>query len=570
MAPNWHQIIVWGVPFLAATGRIPPLGFSLRTRHRNRKAFTLLAQLLLARRVLFYLLDLLRTLRRKGLKKVGIDVVGWIMSYARQLPVVRGIAAKEKQASLDSIKKDIIDGAPSCGDDFSVLPSEGIAVSTIQSQLALARGVQQEYDDDKAMGGIYHGEKDAHGLELGGVQAEAMKLFSSTNALYPGVFPGIRKFESEIIAMVVDMMGGAECWSGAENACGIFTSGGTESVLMAALAHREYYRDNKGITEPEIIACTSAHAAIDKACHYFGIRLIHVEPNPNTMAASVDIIRREINANTIMVYTSAPSFPHGVIDPIVDIAAMAHSYGIGCHVDNCLGGFLYSSLYRQGLVTTPFDLRVKGVTSISVDAHKYGYAPKGGSCVVYSNPEIRRSGYTTVTDWSGGLYCTHAMGGSRGGHIMAATWATMINMGKGGYDREARIVHTTFQKVLNGVKAMKGIQIMGNPSLSIVAFTSDEFDIYKVADVMKHIGQWEMARMQRPPCVHICVNVRTASIVDQWLLDLEKAVEMCRGTEAQGIDGMAGIYGQAGIVPDRSVVSEILKGYLDTLLMTKK
>jgi sphinganine-1-phosphate aldolase len=568
---NWHEFLVWILPLLAAnTDALRRFGYTKTSRYRYRHALTLLAQLLLGRRFIFRVYDLLRAVRRNGLKKVGIDTIGLIMRYARQLPYIRDVAAKEKQDSLNSIKADIIDGAPFVGDDFIALPSDGLSASTIEKQLTLARGVQKEYDDDKAMGGIYHSEKSKHDIELHEIQSKAMKLFSSTNALYPGVFPGIRKFESEIISMVVSMMGGDQCWSGASNACGIFTSGGTESVLMATLAHREYYRAFKGIKEPEIIACTSAHAAIDKACHYFGIKLIHVEPNLKTMAMSVESVRREINGNTILIYTSAPSYPHGVIDPIEKLAKLAYSYGIGCHVDNCLGGFLYSSLYRQNLVTQPFDLRVKGVTSISVDIHKYGYAPKGGSCVVYSNPDIRSSGYTTVTDWSGGLYCTHAMGGSRGGHIMAATWSTLLHMGSNGYDKEARIVHDTYNKILSGVENIDGLEIMGTPSLSIVAFTSNSFDIYKVADVMKHLGGWEMARMQRPPCVHICCSVRTATIADKWLSDLNKAVEMCSGTEAQSIDGMAGIYGQAGIVPDRSVVSEILKGYLDTLLMTKK
>lgn len=569
--PNWHTTLIYLAPFLATyTNALRLFGYSPTAFHKRKHALTLLAQLLLGRRILFYLYDLVVTTRRVGLKKVGVDTVGFVMKYARRLPYIRDIAAKEKQASLASIKADIIDGAPAVGDDFFTLPQQGLTVQAIKHQLVLARGVQSEYDADRAMGGIYHSEKEADDIALHDLQSEAMKLFSSTNALYPGVFPGIRKFESEIIAMVVDMMGGDQCWSGAENACGIFTSGGTESVLMAALAHRDYYRDVKGITEPEIIACTSAHAAIDKACHYFGIRLIHVEPDPTTMAMSVASVRREINANTILIYTSAPSYPHGVVDPIEDLAALAHSYGVGCHVDNCLGGFLYSSLYRQGLVATPFDLRVKGVTSMSVDIHKYGYAPKGGSSVVYSNWALRSSGYTTVTDWSGGLYCTHAMGGSRGGHMMAAVWSTLLHMGSDGYDKEARLVHRTFQKILKGIVPIEGLQLMGTPHLSVIAFASDVFDIYKVADVMKHLGGWEMARMQRPPCVHICVNVRTAAIADKWLVDLNKAVEMCRGTEAQGIDGMAGIYGQAGIVPDRSVVSEILKGYLDTLLMTRK
>ena len=152
---------------------------------------------------------------------------------------------------------------------------------------------------------------------------------------------------------------------------------------------------------------------------------------------------------------------------------------------------------------------------------------------------------------------------------MAAAWATVLHMGREGYDREARNVHATFRKVVAGVEAIDGLRLMGTPHLSVVAFTSDDFDIYKVADVMKQRGGWELARMQRPPCLHICVNARTASIVDAWLADLRASVERCRDSTAQDVDGMAGIYGQAGIVPDRTVVAEILKGYLDVLLTLK-
>eukprot|EP00946_MAST-07B_sp_MAST-7B-sp1_P002410 g2410.t1 len=571
---NVVDFLVYALPILGGTGVVPlpQLGFHRRTRHRARKAITLLAQLLLGRAALWAALDKVYALRRNGLRATLVNLVGLAMRYARRLPYIRDVAAKEQAQSLSEIKKSVVDAAPDCGREFAALPLRGVGAPDLREQLQGARSVQREFDQDRAMGGIYHGEHDEDGETLAQVQAGAMQLFSSTNALYPGVFPGIRKFEAEIIAMVVNMLGGEKCWSGAENACGIFTSGGTESVLMATLAHREYFRETRGITQPEIIACTSAHAAIDKACHYFGIKLVHIEPDPLTMSASPASYAQEINANTIMLYTSAPSYPHGVVDPIPEIAALAKAAGIGCHVDNCLGGFLFSALKRQkGLLpdNLEFDLTVPGVTSISCDMHKYGYCSKGASVVAYSNKALRRAGYTTVTDWSGGLYCTHAMGGSRGGHIMAAAWATILHMGREGYDREARNVHATFQKVVAGIQSISGLKLMGTPHLSVVAFTSDEFDIYKVADVMKDKGDWELARMQRPPCLHICVNARTASIVDAWLDDLRASVERCRDTSAQEVDGMAGIYGQAGIVPDRTVVSEILKGYLDVLLTLK-
>jgi sphinganine-1-phosphate aldolase len=336
---------------------------------------------------------------------------------------------------------------------------------------------------------------------------------------------------------------------------------------MAMLAHREYFREQHGIDEPEIVACTTAHAALDKACHYFGIKLVHTDPDPKTLKADPKAFERSITNNTILLYTSAPTFPHGVIDPVVCIAAIAKRYGIGCHVDNCLGGFLLSHLKTQDYIRDDqnFDLSVDGVTSLSVDIHKYGLSSKGTSVVLYQSPELRRGQYTTVTDWLGGLYCTTGAGGSRGGGPIAAAWASMLYCGAKTYSENAKIIHATFLKLKAGISKIPGLRLMGDPDAAIIAYTSDEFDIYKVADEMSASGGWEVPRMQRPPCIHICVCIKTPDIMSRYLSDLEAAALKCRDTPAQVEDGLAGIYGQASIVPDRSVVGDILKGYLDVL-----
>jgi glutamate/tyrosine decarboxylase-like PLP-dependent enzyme len=286
------------------------------------------------------------------------------------------------------------------------------------------------------------------------------------------------------------------------------------------------------------------------------------------MQLPLGAVRRALTANTILVYTSAPNYPHGVVDDIEAIARIAQRAGVGCHVDNCLGGFLMSALAAQGLLApecSNFDLTVPGVTSISVDVHKYGFAAKGASVVLYSSVALRRSQYTLVTDWPGGLYATPGAGGSRGGCAIAQAWATLTYMGWDAYLRVAKRVHATWTTLRDEIAATPGLRIVGHPAASVVAFTSDVFDIYKVADEMKASGGWEVDRMQRPPCLHICVTAKTEHVAAHWLADLRAASIKCQDSPAQVAEGMAGIYGQASIVPDRSIVSDILASYLDVV-----
>jgi sphinganine-1-phosphate aldolase len=520
------------------------------------KAGTLLAQLLLFRRLLRGAFDAMRTEPVAALK----NVAGAALRFFKTLPYVREKVAAELSTTVSLIEDKILGDAPDCGANMRTLRKVGRSKDEVMAMLRQARSVQDDFDSGKAAGGIYHVEAE----ELTVLQNEAAAIYSCSNALYPGVFPGLRKFEAEIVSMVLHMLNGDP----ARGHCGVLTSGGTESVLMAVLAHREFYREHRGVTAPEIVACTTAHAALDKACHYFGITLIHIEPEVGTMQLPLDAVARALTANTIMVYTSAPGYPHGVVDNISAIAQIAERAGVGCHVDNCLGGFLMSALKEQGLLDSEcsdFDLTVPGVTSISVDVHKYGFATKGVSVVLYRNAKLRRGQYTLVTDWTGGLYATPGAGGSRGGHSIAAAWATCVYMGWDAYLRTAKSIYDTWRLMRDSISATPGLRIVGHPAASVVAFTSDVFDIYMVADEMKANGGWEVDRMQRPPCLHICVTAKTGLVAAQWLADLRAATLKCKDSPAQVADGMAGIYGQASIVPDRSIVSDILASYLDVV-----
>ena len=517
--------------------------------------FTFWAQYIFLKKFYRLLIDLANL----GLRGSIMALIGGMIKQLKKLPGLSGVVEAETKQTLKQIEEHVLGHAPDCGKVFLTLPENGLSKSQAVAEIKKARGVQKDFDSGVAPGGIYHHEKE----ELTELQHEAMAIFSCSNALYPGVFPGIRKFESEIISMVLNMMNGDT----SKGHCGCLTSGGTESVLMAVLAHREYFREVYGIVEPEIVATTTSHAALDKACHYFGIKLVHCDPDPITMKSCPKKFKKLITNNTIMLYTNAPSFPHGTIDPIVEIAALAKKYNIGCHVDNCLGAFLLSHMKANGDLKPEenFDMSVDGVTSISVDVHKYGFSSKGCSVVLYANRKLRQGQYTVVTDWPGGLYCTTGAGGSRGGSPIASAWSSLVYNGSKKYRDCAKRIHETFLKLRAGIADVPGVVLVGSPNAAVIAFTSEQFDIYKVADEMKDANGWDVPRMQRPPCCHICVTSKTCDSTDKYLQDLRAAALKCRDTPAQVKDGLAGIYGQAAIVPDRSVVGNILKGYLDVL-----
>ena len=154
------------------------------------------------------------------------------------------------------------------------------------------------------------------------------------------------------------------------NVCGVMSSGGTESILLATKTHRDFYRQEFGITRPEVICCVTAHAAIDKACDLLSIKLIKVPCDAQTFKIETEIVRRYITRNTIMLYASAPNFPQGIIDDIPAMSALATRYQVGLHVDACLGAFVLPFAKMAGFDLPSFDFENPGVTSMSCDTHK--------------------------------------------------------------------------------------------------------------------------------------------------------------------------------------------------------
>ena len=239
-------------------------------------------------------------------------------------------------------------------------------------------------------------------------------------------FPSLKKFEADVIAMTASLLGGDD------ETVGNLTTGGTESILMAVKTAREWGRAKRpGVAAPEMILPASAHPAFDKAAHYFDVKAIRV-PVARDLRADVNAMRDALTRNTILIVGSAPSYPHGVVDPISDIASIAHAQEILCHVDACVGGFVLPFVRKLGYAIPDFDLRVPGVTSLSVDLHKYAYAAKGASVILYKNRALRRHQFFATTDWSGGIYISPTMTGTRAGGAIAAAFAVLNFLGAEG------------------------------------------------------------------------------------------------------------------------------------------
>ncbi|MFN7134977.1 MAG: pyridoxal phosphate-dependent decarboxylase family protein, partial [Myxococcales bacterium] len=393
------------------------------------------------------------------------------------------------------------------------------------------------------------------GEELSQLQAEAYTAFMSENGLSPIAFPSLRRFEAEVLHMAYELFNHPE-------AAGTMTSGGSESVLMAVKTARDHARATRNVTRPELVIPVTAHPAFEKAAHYFGLEPVRI-PLADDFRVDVKKLKDAINENTALVVGSAPAYPHGIIDPIEEIAAAAQEKGVLCHVDACLGGFLLPFARRLGVAIPEFDFRVPGVTSISADLHKYGYAAKGASVVLYRNKELRRHQFFTYGNWPGGLYGSPSMTGTRPGGAIAAAWAVMKHLGEEGYLRLAGITLDTSKKLREGIAAIPGLRLLGSPNLSVFAFDSAEIDVYALGDAMEARG-WKLDRQQLPPCLHMMVTPAHERIVEPFLSDLRACTEsLKRGEPAP--DGSAAMYGMVGAVPDRQMIDGFILEFMDGL-----
>lgn len=414
------------------------------------------------------------------------------------------------------------------------------------------------WQDGFVSGAVYHGDS-AHIDFLNRVYA----LHSQSNPLHADLWPSTTKFEAEVVSMTARMLGASmEESAPSEEIGGVVTSGGTESILLAMKAYRDLSRA-RGVRRPEMIVPVTAHAAFDKASQYFDFRMVRT-PVDDTFRSDPDAVKQAVSGKTAVIVGSAPSFPHGAVDPIEELSEIARHRGIGFHTDACLGGFVLPWAAGLGYDVPPFDFRLPGVTSISADTHKYGYAAKGTSVILYRGRELRHCQYYTATEWPGGIYFSPTFAGSRPGGLSAACWAALVSMGEEGYTKSTRRILQTADRIKEGIRDIPELRLLGDP-LWVIAFASDQVDIYRILDFMSR-RRWNLNGLHKPPAVHICVTLRHTEpgVADRFLHDLQDAVRHVR-TRPPESEGMAPVYGMAATLPFRGMVSSLLKRYIDLL-----
>lgn len=499
---------------------------------------------------------------RRRLEQVGKNTLSTLFTHAKRVPFVRNLINEQMDAMLVDLRKatkPYADDGPSC----ERIPSAGRSRADVLAAMQTLHDREQDrWADGFVSGAVYHGDPE-HIAFLNEVYA----MFSQSNPLHSDLWPSVVKYEAEIVAMTAAMLG-ADSVHKPDDVCGAVSSGGTESILLAMKTYRDRARAEKGIKSPRIVLPETAHAAFDKAGEFFNIELVKV-PVGADCRADVAEMRHAIDRRTIAVVGSAPAFPHGVVDPIEELSELARSRGIGFHTDACLGGFILPWAKRLGYPVPAFDFSLPGVTSMSADTHKYGYAAKGTSVVLYRSPELRRYQWYTATDWPGGLYLSPTFAGSRPGALSAACWAAMQAIGEEGYLASTKAILETAQTIREGIEAIDGLHIMGDP-LWVLAFASDTLDIYRIMDFMTH-KRWNLNGLHRPSCVHLCVTLRHTQqgVAERFLADLREAVDAVRSQpKSEGKGGMAPVYGLAANLPVRGAVADMLKLYLDVLYET--
>jgi len=414
-------------------------------------------------------------------------------------------------------------------DDRRHFPAAGRAAEEVLDELASRRSGDVRWGEGRTFGLVFDG-----GDEVRAVAEEAARMFLHENALNTAAFPSLAAIQSDLCAWTADLL------HGPEGAAGFVTSGGTESILCAVEAARERARSERGLHDPEMVLAESAHAAFHKAAHLFGLQT-RVVPVLADRTPDLNALADAVSDRTALVVASAPQYPQGVVDPVAEMSAMANSVGASCHVDACMGGFVlpFAAMEEpERWGSPPWDLGADGVTSISADLHKLGYAPKGASVLLHRSRALRRHQTFDFDGWLGGRYVTPNLQGTRSGLPMAAAWAVVRHLGVDGYRRLVRSTLEAAERIRAGVRAVDGLDVPGEPRHHLLSITSTDpsLPVFAVGDALAARG-WHHDRQGPPDGLHLTVSAGNVPVVDRWLADLAEAVDEVR---AGGLDAGSG------------------------------
>ena len=407
------------------------------------------------------------------------------------------------------------------------LPEEGRSTDALLAELSRLREGDLPVREGKVAAYVY----DPGRPEIREAGHRAYLEMLEVNGLDPTAFPSTVALERRVVAAVAGALGGDHATPG------IFTSGGTESIMLAVKAARDT-RTTPG--RGQIVLPVTAHPAFHKAAHYLGLDTVSVPVDSTSLRADPTAVAEALGPDTLLVVASAPSYPHGVMDPVVEIAALAAEHGVPCHVDACVGGWVLPWLED----TPPFDLSVPGVTSLSCDLHKYGYAPKGASVLLFRDAELRRGAYYASADWPGYTVINSTVQSSKGAGPLAGAWATLMALGASGYRELASDAMAAARHLREGVERIPGLRVLGDPDAPLVALAAadPDLDVFVLGDRVAEQGwflQPQLSYAGIPPNLHLTLTGVSLAGVDSLLEVLGKATEDCAGVRPEVPDGLA-------------------------------
>ena len=407
------------------------------------------------------------------------------------------------------------------------VPSTGRPAAEVLASLEEAKVDDRDWRSGKVFSLVYSAGDEVHELH-----AAALALYSAENGLNINAFPSIGSLSRDLVGFAVELLG-----AGKPEISGYLTSGGTESLLQTMKVARDVGR-SRGIARPRVVVARSAHAAFTKAAELFDLDLVRV-PVDEEFRVDLHAMSAAVDASTVMVVGSAPTYPHGVIDPLEEIGALAIEHDLLFHVDACMGGFLLPWLAELGHVDKPFTFAVDGVTSISADLHKYGYTSKGVSVILYRDRALARHQLFMTDDWMGGLYGSTVLAGTRPAGPIAAAWATVMHLGREGYLTLAETTWQAARALIAGVNAIDELTVLGHPDMTVLAIAAKDpatLDIFAIADQLSTAGGWYLDRQSQPDALHLTVHAGSAASVSSFLEDLPRAVAAVDGATARGAE----------------------------------
>lgn len=407
------------------------------------------------------------------------------------------------------------------------IPQKGLSTDEILSQLKAMKKNDVPWESGKVLAYVYEPKEETQELTK-----EAYKMYLKENGLDPTAFPSLLQLENDLIGMAIDLHGGDD------EVVGSFTSGGTESIILAVKTARDYFRVNRPeIKEPELIIGETAHAAFHKAGHYLGVKVVMVPVDKETFKVDPKLVEAAITKNTILIVGSAPSYAHGVVDPIEELAGMAKTRGLLCHVDACVGGFYLPFAKKAGYDVPAFDFSVDGVTSISADFHKYGYAAKGASCILQKNRDLRRYQIFACSSWSGYTVINPTVLSSKTGGPLAGAWATLNHIGQEGYIDIVKGCQEATRLCREGIATIPELKVLGDPDINLVAIASTDpkVNIFAISDWMTKRGwhiQVQLASSCSKEALHLSINRANIEHIPELLEQLKIAIAELKQKEA--------------------------------------